>query len=293
MSILQYKDLILRVNGSEQGLVQSATVSCDAGLDLISVSTGTIPYIKDRAGEVVYEQLLTSAPNFKDIAGFISPITITLSETGTNAPAIKANECLLTNAEYRLSVKDLFVGTYTYSTIGLELEEVSTTGNFAKDGRAPYRPWGFASFGPNQQAVSASVSLKRTNIYEKGDGRPKYSVVSFPVETNVSINMGSQSGIYNELEATISGFNKITTCAGAQPAEQSISITVSGAGLSIGGCNLQKIETSEGTTAGGPQTITANYVSYEDYGLLSANRKVNYSTASATPAPPEPPPEPE
>lgn len=293
MSILQYKDLVLKVNGSEQGLVQSATVSCDAGLDLISVSTGTIPYIKDRAGEVVYEQLLTSAADFKDIAGFTSPITIILSETGTSVPAIKAHECLLTNAEYRLSVKDLFVGTYTYSTIGLELDSVSTSSTFVGAGRAPYRPWGSASVGLNQQAVSASVSVKRTNIYEKGDGRPKYSVVSFPVETNVSINMGSQTGIYNELEATINGFNKIASCGGAEPATSAISINLSGVALSIGGCNLQKIETSEGTTEGGPQTITANYVSYEDYGLLSANRKVDYSTASTTPAPPGPPDEPE
>ncbi len=293
MSVLQYKDLVLEVNGNEQGLVQNATVSCDAGLDLINISTGTIPYIRDRVGQVSFEQLLTSVTAFNTLAGFSSPISIKLIDNVADK-SIEAEECLLTNAEYSLTAQGFFLGKYTYNTIGLKSGSDSPSVDYAITGRAPYRVWGGSGApGKNHQSVVLSVEINRENFYNKGDARPKHSIVNFPIKTTASIEMASETGIYNTLSSTIDKLNKIGTCSAAQTTGENISISVGSSSLTITGFHLQSLEIGEGGVGASPQTMVANYISYDDYGFLEGGRITDYSTANSSPGPGGPPPEPE
>tara|TARA_R100000278_G_C5476820_1_gene166713 strand:- start:4704 stop:5585 length:882 start_codon:yes stop_codon:yes gene_type:complete len=293
VSVLQYKDLVLEVNGNEQGLVQNATISCDAGLDLINISTGSIPYIRDRAGQVSFEQLLTSVPAFKNIAGFSSPISIKLIDN-VGDKSIEAEECLVTNAEYSLTAQGFFLGKYTYSTIGLKTGSDSASVSYTGTGRAPYRVFGGSGApGRNHQSVVLAVQVNRENFYNKGDARPKHSIINFPIQTTASIEMASETGMYNTLSGTIDRLNKIGACSAAQTTAENISINVGSSALTITGFHLQSLEIGEGGVGGSPQMMVANYISYDDYGFLQAGRITDYSTADSSPGGGGPPEEPE
>jgi hypothetical protein len=285
VGVLQYKDLVIEVDGQQKGLVQNVTVSCDAGLDLITHYSGVIPYIKDTKGRVSFEQLVSgivlidSAPLFNSIG------EIRLYDN-VGSGYISASECTIDSIECSLITKGFFSCKYEYIHLGIEaaLSGQSFAG-YSPTGRAPHRAFytGGAP-GTNHQSITVATKLNRKTLYNKGDARPKHSVIPLPIETTVSLEMNTDStGLMRNIQDNFT-ISPIQDCL-IEPEYQNM--------FSIPELYLNNVSTDGGGVDGSPLSISAEYISYYDYGVTVGGRIINYSSYDSGGGGQPPPPEPE
>lgn len=299
MGVLQYKDLVLEVDGEQQGLVQNVAVSCDAGLDLITFSSGVLPYSTERKGTISYEQIVSSLGDITTAPLFTDKGEIKLYDNVGSGYVYAAN-CVLNSIEYTLGINGFFTCKYEYSHIGVT--GVTTGQNlatFAATGRAPYRVYyGGGAPGTNHQSIAINITAKRKNLFTKGDPKPKHSVVSYPIETTVTLEMAADStGFIDNLNTNfLAGkLSQIQGCSVGLDG-QDITINMEGGGdsLTIEGLYLSNFSTEQGGTDGSPLIVKAEYISYDDYGTISnGQRIINYDSYSAPGGGSGPDPEPE
>ena len=297
MGVLQYPDLVLQVDGEQKGLVQNVTVSCDAGLDLISFSTGVIPYETERTGKIIYEQIVSSIGDITEAPLFTDKGQIRLYDNVGSGYVI-AEQCVLNSIEYNLPINGFFTCKYEYTHIGVSgIASGQNIASYPQTGRAPYRVYySGGAPGTNHQSISINITARRKDLFNKGDPRPKCSVISYPIETTVTLQMSADSSgfIQNINTNFLAGrLSQIQGCtASLQNQDMTISIGANIGSITISDLYLTKINTQQGDIGGQPLEFIAEYVSYDDYGTIAnGQRIINYASQSSPPAggsPPDP-----
>lgn len=299
MGVLQYKDLVLTVDGVQKGLVQNVTISCEAGLDLITHSSGVIPYISDRKGTISFEQIVSSLDDITQAPLFDDYGEIRLYDN-VGSGYVSAGQCLINSIEYSLPSDGLFTCKYEYVHIGITGQTSgSSFAGYAETGRAPIRQY-YAGGAPgtNHQLITIETNLNREILYNKGDPKPKHSVIVFPIETNVTLEMMVDStGFIGNLDSNFLT-NKLSEIRGCSANIQNQDITIGmeagGGNITINDLYLSNFTTQQGGVDGAPLSFTVEYVSYDDYGLsTNGKRIVNYDSYSSGGGGAGPPSEPE
>lgn len=299
MGVLQYKDLVLTIDGEQKGLVQNVTISCEAGLDLITHSSGVVPYISNRKGTISCEQIVSSLGDITTVSLFEDKGEIRLYDN-VGSGYVSAGQCLINSIEYSLPSDGFFICKYEYIHIGITGQTSgSSFAGYAETGRAPIRQYyGGGAPGVNHQLITISTNLNREILYNKGDPKPKHSVISLPIETNVTLEMMADStGFINDLNSNFLA-NRLSEIQGCSANIQNQDITISmdggGSGMTINDLYLSNLTTQQGGVDGAPLSFTVEYVSYDDYGLsTNGKRIVNYDSYSSGGGLVGPPPEPE
>lgn len=299
MGVLQYKDLVLTVNGEQKGLVQNVTISCEAGLDLITHSSGVIPYISDRQGTISFEQIVSSLDDITQVPLFNDHGEIRLYDN-VGSGYVSAGQCLINSIEYGLPTDSFFICRYEYSHIGVTGQTSGQSfAGYAETGRAPIRQYyGGGAPGTNHQLITINTTLNRKNLYNKGDPKPKHSVILLPIETNVTLEMMADStGFIQNLDNNFlaNKLSEIKNCS-ANIQNQDITISMEGGGnsITINDLYLSNLTTQQGGIDGSPLMFTVEYVSYDDYGITTNNKRIiNYDSYSSGGGGAGPPIEPE
>lgn len=299
MGVLQYKDLVLEVDGQQKGLVQNVTVSCEAGLDLITHFSGVIPYVSQRQGTISFEQLVPDLVRISSVPLFNSKGEIKLYDN-VGSGYISASQCLINSVEYSLATQGFISCKYEYIHLGIVAETSGQSfAGYSQTGRAPNRTFYVSGApGTNHQSIIIATTLNRQILYDKGDARPKHSVISLPIETRVSLEMNADStGFMQNIQDNFA-IPPIENCS-IDLQNQTMNITMtggispSGSILSIPELYLDNFSTNGGAVDGTPLTISAEYVSYYDYGVTVGGRIVNYDSYQGGGGGQPPPPEPE
>lgn len=297
MGVLQYKDLVLEVDGNQQGLVQNVTVSCDAGLDLITFSSGVLPYSTERKGTISYEQIISSLGDITDAPLFLDKGEIKLYDN-VGSGYVSAGQCIISSIEYSLPINGFFVCKYEYTHIGVTGQVAGQSlASYPATGRAPYRVYySGGAPGDNHQSITINIKANRKNLFYKGDPKPRHSVISFPIETTVTLEMAADStGFINSINTNFLAdkLSEIQGCS-ASLNNQDMTISMEGSSITIRDLYLSSVNTEQISVDGSPLKFTAEYISYDDYDTIAnGQRFINYSSYSSTAGGSGPPPEPE
>lgn len=295
MGVLQYQDLVLEVDGEQKGLVQNVTVSCDAGLDLITFSSGVLPYTTDRTGKITYEQIVSSIGDITEAPLFTDKGEIRLYDN-VGSGYVVAKQCVLNSIEYNLPINGFFTCKYDYTHVGISgVASGQNIATYPSTGRAPYRVYySGGAPGINHQNIIINITAKRDNLFNKGDPRPKHSVISYPIQTTVTLEMSADSSgfIQNINTEFLSGrLSQISGCSSSlQNQDMTISIGAGIGSITISDLYLNNIDTQQGDTQGAPLSFTAEYISYDDYGTIAnGQRIISYDSYSSPPGGGSPP----
>jgi hypothetical protein len=253
--IYQFDEVVVKIDGNTQGLVQNVSVKADTGLDFVTFYNTGIQGVYRKANNINIDVVQLHNGTFVNPTGCllynnIGHIIIERSG-GTN---IDFSGCVLIgtksniDADSGLGSKTLTYMALGYTNVGSTFTQPSPATGKVEATRACYT----GALENNQTSFESSCTINRELLYSPGRANPTHICIQYPITTTSTVTKIEDSS------STVKGSGTLGTCA----ADMVVSATAG-----IDDAYLENIAIEGATVKGDVQKVSYSYRSTKDYGL--------------------------